>query len=113
MSKTIDKEVLEIIEEIVDKNTLWRIMNILRKKVILLSMKDDRDTLIKIKEVLEMAIKEEENEPMKPNYDGEFLQCPVCKKLLHGNGIWQNYCVNCVQKLDWSDEEWTFTQKKN
>ena len=60
MSKTIYKEVLEIIEEIVDKDTLWRIMNNLRKKVILLSMEDDRDTLMKIKEVLEMAIKKEE-----------------------------------------------------
>ena len=60
MSKTIYKEVLEIIEEIVDKDTLWRIMNNLRKKAILLSMEDDRDTLVKIKEVLEMAIKKEE-----------------------------------------------------
>ena len=60
MSKTIYKEVLEIIEEIVDKETLWRIMNNLRKKVILLSMEDDRDTLVKIKEVLEMSIKKEE-----------------------------------------------------
>ena len=60
MSKTIYKEVLEIIEEIVDKDTLWRIINNLRKKVILLSMEDDRDTLVKIKEVLEMAIKKEE-----------------------------------------------------
>ncbi len=60
MSKTIYKEVLDIIEEIVDKDTLWRIMNNLRKKVILLSMEDDRDTLMKIKEVLEMAIKKEE-----------------------------------------------------
>lgn len=59
MSKKIYKEVLEIIEEIVDKDTLWSIMNTLRKKVILLSMKDDRDTLMKIKEVLEMAIKKE------------------------------------------------------
>lgn len=60
MSKTIYKEVLEIIDEIMDKNTLWKIMNNLRKKVILLSMEDDRDTLVKIKEVLEMAIKKEE-----------------------------------------------------
>jgi hypothetical protein len=60
VSKTIYKEVLEIIDEIMDKNTLWKIMNNLRKKVILLSMEDDRDTLVKIKEVLEMAIKKEE-----------------------------------------------------
>lgn len=32
MSKTIYKEVVEIIEEIVDKYTLWRIMNTLMKK---------------------------------------------------------------------------------
>lgn len=63
MSKTIYKEVVEIIEEIVDKYTLWRIMNTLMKKVTLLSMEDDRDTLMKIKEVLEMAIeKEKEND---------------------------------------------------
>ncbi len=57
--ETIEKEVLEIIEEIVDKDTLWRIMNTLRKKVVLLSMEDDRDSLMKIKEVLEMAIGKE------------------------------------------------------
>jgi|GEM_PF-7097465 len=57
--ETIEKEVLEIIEEIVDKDTLWRIMNTLRKKVILLSMEDDRDSLMKIKEVLEMTIGKE------------------------------------------------------
>ncbi len=51
--ETIEKEVLEIIEEIVDKDTLWRIMNTLRKKVILLSMEDDRDSLMKIKEAIE------------------------------------------------------------
>lgn len=60
MSKPIYKEVLDIIEEIMDKDTLWRIMNNLRKKVILLSMEDDRDTLMKIKEVLDMAIKKGE-----------------------------------------------------
>ncbi len=59
MSKTIYKEVVGIIEEIVDKYTLWRIMNTLMKKVTLLSMEDDRDTLMKIKEVLEMAIEKE------------------------------------------------------
>ena len=60
MSEPIYKEVLDIIEEIMDKDTLWRIMNNLRKKVILLSMEDDRDTLMKIKEVLDMAIKKGE-----------------------------------------------------
>jgi hypothetical protein len=43
-----------------DKNTLWSIMSTLRTKVILLEMEDDRDTVIKVKEVLEMAIKEGE-----------------------------------------------------
>ncbi len=60
MSRTIYKEVIDIIEEIMDKNTLWRIMNTLRTKVILLEMEDDRDTVIKVKEVLEMAIKKGE-----------------------------------------------------
>ncbi len=60
MSRTIYKEVIDIIEEIMDKNTLWSIMSTLRTKVILLEMEDDRDTVIKIKEVLEMAIKKGE-----------------------------------------------------
>jgi hypothetical protein len=67
MSKLMYKEVLDIIEEIMDKNTLWSIMNALRKKVILLSMEDDRDTLMKIKEVLDIAIKKEEENDSKRN----------------------------------------------
>ena len=60
MSRTIYKEVIDIIEEITDKSTLWSIMTTLRTKVILLEMEDDRDTVIKVKEVLEMAIKKGE-----------------------------------------------------
>ena len=60
MSRTIYKEVIDIIEEIMDKSTLWSIMRTLRTKVILLEMEDDRDTVIKVKEVLEMAIKKGE-----------------------------------------------------
>jgi len=59
MSKTIYKEVLDIIEEIFDGDTLWA-YEYFEKNGLLLSMEDDRDTLVKIKEVLEMAIKKEE-----------------------------------------------------
>ena len=41
------------------------------------------------------------NEPMRPIYGGKFPQCPVCKRLLHS--IWQKYCDNCAQAIDWED----------
>lgn len=43
------------------------------------------------------------NEPMKPNYDGKFPECPACRKLLHS--IWQKHCDSCTQAIDWSDEK--------
>ena len=54
-------------------------------------------------DLLKQALKR--NEPMKPNYGGRFPQCPVCKRLLHS--IWQKYCDNCAQAIDWSDDEKT------
>lgn len=43
--------------------------------------------------------------PKKPNFteDKEFALCPCC----NGNGLAdkQEYCDNCGQKLDWSDEK--------
>lgn len=43
--------------------------------------------------------------PKKPDFteDKEFALCPCC----NGNGLAdkQEYCDNCGQKLDWSDEE--------
>jgi len=59
MSKTIYKEVLDIIEEILDGDTLWH-YEYYEEKGLPLSWEVDRDTLIKIKEVLEMAIKKGE-----------------------------------------------------
>lgn len=50
---------------------------------------------------IEKALKR--NEPMKPNYDGKFPECPVCRKLLHS--IWQKHCDSCTQAIDWSDEK--------
>ena len=51
-------------------------------------------------DLLKQALKR--NEPMKPNYGGRFPQCPVCKRLLHS--IWQKYCDNCAQAIDWEDD---------
>lgn len=59
MSKSIYDEVLEIIEEIFDGDTLWA-YEYYEKNGLPLSWEVDRDTLMKIKEVLEMAIKKEE-----------------------------------------------------
>jgi hypothetical protein len=59
MSKTIYKEVLDIIEEILDGDTLWH-YNYYEINGLPFSWEVDRDTLVKIKEVLEMAIKKEE-----------------------------------------------------
>lgn len=59
----------------------------------------------------------EKQVPKKPKeYEDKFYACPICRNvLLHkwkkyntelmnkSNGL--PYCLNCGQKLDWSDEE--------
>lgn len=59
-----------------------------------------------LQESIDMAIKALEKQiPKKPDFteDKEFTLCPCC----NGNGLAdkQEYCDNCGQKLDWSDEE--------
>ena len=58
-------------------------------------------------EALDVAIQALEKQiPKKPDFteDKEFVLCPCC----NGNGLAdkQEYCDNCGQKLDWSDEQW-------
>lgn len=38
--------------------------------------------------------------PMKPKSD----HCPRCGLIIYGRGDFPNYCDECGQKLDWSDE---------
>lgn len=69
-------------------------------------------------EASKMAIKAIEKQiPKKPiEYEDKFYACPVCKNpVMHK---WEKYntklmdklnglpvCLNCLQKLDWSDEQ--------
>ena len=49
---------------------------------------------------IEQALKR--NEPMKPiKHNDSFGLCPICKQDLGRT----NYCDNCGQRLDWSDEK--------
>ena len=59
------------------------------------------------REVLNMAInsleKQIPNKPKERDCIGfNTLVCPVCKGALY---LYEPYCDNCGQKLDWSDEE--------
>ena len=56
---------------------------------------------------IEIAIKSLEKQiPKKPKERDcigfDTLVCPVCKRTLY---LYEPYCDNCGQKLDWSDEE--------
>lgn len=58
-----------------------------------------------IRDAFELADKTLEKQiPKKPDFteDKEFALCPCC----NGNGLAdkQEYCDNCGQKLDWSEE---------
>lgn len=59
----------------------------------------------KIGTVYECRTAREKQIPKKPDFteDKEFALCPCC----NGKGLSdkQNYCDNCGQKFDWSDEE--------
>ena len=53
----------------------------------------------------EMAIQALEKQiPKKPITDDRYVMyiCPRCNEFIKIN---KNYCMNCGQKLDWSDEE--------
>ena len=59
------------------------------------------------KEAFQMAINSLEKQiPKKPKERDcigfNTLVCPVCKGVLY---LYEPYCDNCGQKLDWSDEE--------
>ena len=54
---------------------------------------------------IEIAIQALEKQiPMKPKTDDRYVMyiCPWCNDFIKVN---HNYCPNCGQKLDWSDEE--------
>ncbi len=56
-------------------------------------------------DLLKQALKR--NEPMKidsPNYYGfGYFKCPKCKDIVVEE--YDNYCRECGQKLDWSDDK--------
>ena len=57
------------------------------------------------KDTLEMAIKALEKQiPKKPKIDNRYIMyiCPYCNDFVK---VSHNYCQNCGQKLDWSEEE--------
>lgn len=69
-----------------------------------------------LKEVYEVAVKALEKQiPKKPNYegdgyaDGELVYdtwiCPNCEKHYEVDYDDYDYCPNCGQALDWSEEE--------
>ena len=75
-----------------------------------LSMKlEDKDNDVKFPyetyEAVDIAIKALEKQiPKKPKTDDRYVMyiCPRCNEFIKIN---KNYCMNCGQKLDWSDEE--------
>lgn len=65
----------------------------------------DADYAMSVIEAIETAKAALEKQiPKRPYFteDKEFVLCPCC----NGKGLSdkQNYCDNCGQKLDWSDE---------
>ena len=69
-------------------------------------------------EAIDMAIKALEKQiPKKPEYEGDgyadgklvydYAKCPICgHDFEYGINDWGcEYCSDCGQKLDWSDEE--------
>ena len=70
---------------------------------------EDKDNDVKFPyetyEAVDMAIKALEMQiPKKPKTDDRYVMyiCPRCNEFIKIN---KNYCMNCGQKLDWSDEE--------
>ena len=59
----------------------------------------------RVVEARDMAIQAIEKQiPKKPKTDDRYVMyiCPRCNEFIKIN---KNYCMNCGQKLDWSDEE--------
>ena len=70
---------------------------------------EDKDNDVKFPyetyEAVDIAIKALEKQiPKKPKTDDRYVMyiCPRCNEFIKIN---KNYCMNCGQKLDWSDEE--------
>ena len=59
----------------------------------------------RVVEARDMAIQAIEKQiPKKPKTDDRYVMyiCPCCNDFIK---VSHNYCPNCGQKLDWSDEE--------
>ena len=71
-----------------------------------------RDVMEEVKQyrelgtVEELRIAKEKQIPKKPIFteDKQFALCPCCD--MKGLIDKQEYCDNCGQAIDWSDEEW-------
>lgn len=70
---------------------------------------DDIETAINFEKLMGIIGKAmKKADPKKPvpftklRYTRLYL-CPECKELMAGKGI-QNYCSNCGQKLDWTED---------
>ena len=48
----------------------------------------------------------EKQDPMKPTYDHRYAEmgCAFCGNMIGGREERPNYCPNCGQAIDWSDE---------
>ena len=69
--------------------------------------RDYADDIREYLEVLKMAIEAlRKQEPVKPTYDHRYgeLGCSFCGNLVSGWEEGPNYCPNCGQKIDWSEE---------
>ncbi len=75
------------------------------KELLIKSYKDSNGYFSQIEEALKR------NEPLKVEPEtfashswGVFYNCPNCGEKV---GIYDNYCLDCGQRLDWSDDEKT------
>lgn len=62
------------------------------------------NTILDVKEIEQELIDRET--PRKPLWDNNgYIKCNTCKlSLVSTNDQLINYCSNCGQKIDWSDE---------
>ena len=60
-----------------------------------------------IKTLQELVDKEKSRKPITHTQEGVYAipLCPKCKKPLNEHKDKPNYCSNCGQHIDWSDEE--------